>query len=151
MMVTEVDEKKEVLARKHRLCVAELNACVPDALEALDARHAGACAACVAVAGDFDFVARRGGLHEVERDAAWLAEELRGACEDVGFRHATTALLESTCEALLDDHEAAVVREMERHYRDLRAREYYAPHVALGTLLCSEVLGYCPPPSKEDL
>ena len=85
----EADERREVIDRKRRLCVDDLGACVPAAVEAEDAARGGACDICAAVAVDFDFVARRGGLHEAPRDRGWLVGELEAACAAVSYTHLT--------------------------------------------------------------
>ena len=56
-----VQEKSVLLDRKRSLCVAEIKACVPDALEAEGAAVVDDCGACRAVATDLACVARRAG------------------------------------------------------------------------------------------
>lgn len=137
----EADERREVMQRKRRLCVDDLGACVPAAVEAEDAARGGACDVCAAVAVDFDFVARRGGLHEAPRDRGWLVGELEGACADAAYRHGRPAAVEAACEAMLDDHEDAVVRAVEDHFRFLRIGN--APSATLERRLCAGAVGAC--------
>ena len=118
-----VDERTDVLARKRATCVDDVEACVAEAVEdagAADGPAPDACDACKSFVLDVEFVARRGGLHVQSRNASWLARALRGACDDVGLRHARAAPLENACEDLLDAHENALVTETFRYFGALR-------------------------------
>lgn len=143
----DVDEKYEVLVRKRNMCIEDIKACVPDAVETEDVVIRDSCDACVALSVDFEFVSRRAGLDTQagHREKAWILGALQGACADVGFRHARPALLEETCDDLMDEHENAIVDAVDAYYR--RARAFKKQPKPLEELICVDIAGTCVPKS----